>query len=141
LKLFYNNNSPYNHPPHLFLSPFFCSKNNFFEDHSHRRASLTESPPPRSTADSDSPNSLSYVSAHADIIPSSNRRPWRREDAPSPSTSLILQNTRRNVTSITPTNQIINGGPIHRLVTPLGSNLSPISSCGSVEGQQVKNIC
>uniref|UniRef100_A0A915LUS3 Uncharacterized protein n=1 Tax=Meloidogyne javanica TaxID=6303 RepID=A0A915LUS3_MELJA len=106
------------------------------DDHSHRRASLTESPPPRSTADSDSPNSLSYVSAHADIIPSSNRRPWRREDAPSPSTSLILQNTRRNVTSITPTNLIINGGPIHRLVTPLGSNLSPISSCGSVEGQQ-----
>ncbi|CAK5006665.1 unnamed protein product [Meloidogyne enterolobii] len=105
------------------------------DDPSHRRASLTESPPPRSTADSDSPNSLSYVSAHADIIHSSNRRPWRREDAPSPSTSLILQNARRNVASITPTNQIING-PIHRLVTPLGSNLSPISSCGSVEGQQ-----
>ncbi|KAF7637450.1 hypothetical protein Mgra_00003193 [Meloidogyne graminicola] len=97
-----------------------------------------ESSPSRSIVDSDSPNSLSYVSAHNDFISSSNRRSWRREDAPSPSTSLILQNTRRNISSSisSSTNQIINGHPIHRLVTPLGSNLSPISSCGSVEGQQ-----
>uniref|UniRef100_A0A1I8BZR0 Uncharacterized protein n=1 Tax=Meloidogyne hapla TaxID=6305 RepID=A0A1I8BZR0_MELHA len=124
-----NNNNNYNN-----LSEDILTNNEDGLSHHHRRPSLTESPPPRS-ADSDSPNSLSYVSANADIIPSSNRRPWRREDAPSPSKSLILQNARRNVNSITPTNQIING-PSHRLVTPLGSNLSPISSCGSVEGQQ-----